>query len=213
MTNFANFILFLPPILAALTVHEYAHGWAAWKLGDSTAKQMGRLTLNPLAHLDPIGTILLFLVHFGWAKPVPVNPHNLRHPQRDMVWVSLAGPGANVLLALISGLALRFFIEYDLIPAYGPVYLMLSFTVFINLMLAIFNLVPIPPLDGSKVVAGFLPRSLLGAWEEFEKVGWLVLIGVILLGRFTGFSLFDSTIMPISATLYNLFTGGAPALF
>jgi len=213
MGSLADWILFIPGILAALTVHEYSHGWAAYRLGDPTAKLMGRLTLNPLPHLDPIGTILLFLVHFGWAKPVPVDPRHFDNPRRDMVWVALAGPGANVMLAALGGAALQFTLNYGLLLPFGALYRMLGFMIFINLMLAFFNLVPIPPLDGSKVVEGFLPLRYLPSWERFGRVGWLVLIGIIILGRLTGISIFGVTILPISALLFGLFTGGAPMYF
>ena len=109
MTNFTTIILLAPGILAALTVHEFSHGWMAYRLGDSTAKDAGRLTLNPIAHLDPIGTIILFFPpHFGWARPVPVNPYNFANPRRDLLIVSAAGPAANLVLAFISGMMLRF---------------------------------------------------------------------------------------------------------
>ena len=114
MEMILQFLIIAPPILFALTVHEYAHGWVALKFGDPTAKMAGRLTLNPLSHLDPIGTIMLFLIHLGWAKPVPVNPYYFRDPRRDMMWVSFAGPGANILAAFGFGLIIRFL---NLFPA------------------------------------------------------------------------------------------------
>ena len=213
MPDLSTIILLIPPILAALTIHEFAHGYVAWRLGDPTAKMQGRLTLNPLAHLDPIGTLLLFLFYFGWAKPVPVNPHYFRHPRTDMIWVALAGPISNVIFALVLGLAFRPLMNYGLIEPYGLFYKMITLGVFLNLMLAFFNLLPIPPLDGSKVVSGLLPIQYLDAWEKFERVGPFVLLAVILFGRFFHFSIFGSTIYPISQYLYRLFTGGAPLLF
>ncbi len=213
MSAVAKIVLFAPAILAALTVHEYAHGLVAWRLGDPTAKRLGRLTLNPLAHLDPIGTLMLFIFYIGWAKPVPVNPAYFHNPRRYMVWVALAGPGANIILALILGILLQFLLSAGLIVPFGISYTMLGFTIFINLMLAFFNLIPIPPLDGSRVVGGLLPPQYLRGWEAFERVGWVVLIGIILLGRVTGLHLFGSTIFPLSNAFYRIFTGGAPLFF
>ena len=180
MGSFSSFILLAPGILAALTVHEFAHGWVAFKLGDNTARDHGRLTLNPLAHLDPVGTIMLFLFHFGWAKPVPVNPYNFRGDIRDMrrgmIWVSLAGPGSNVIFAAVLGLIFRIALATGTINFGDTAYLMFTFGIFINLMLAFFNLIPIPPLDGSKIVEGFLPTRYLPAWQRFERMGFFVLI-------------------------------------
>ncbi|MEA3232083.1 MAG: site-2 protease family protein, partial [Thermodesulfobacteriota bacterium] len=159
--NFQTILLIAPPILIALTFHEYAHAYTANRYGDDTAKQMGRLSLNPLRHLDPLGTIMIFLVHFGWAKPVPVNPSRLRNPKKDMLWISAAGPLANMGLALISGILLRLLNATAGAPAqHSSVMGLLIFMVFmslqINLALAIFNLLPIAPLDGSKILSGLL---------------------------------------------------------
>ncbi len=210
MPDLRTIILLIPPILAALTIHEFAHGYIAWRLGDPTAKMQGRLTLNPIAHLDPIGTLMLFIFYFGWAKPVPVNPHYFRHPRTDMIWVALAGPASNVVLAFLLGVVLQALLQFNLIEPYGAFYSMMTIGVFINLMLAFFNLLPIPPLDGSKVVAGLLPIEYLDFWERFERVGPFVLLGLILAGRLLHISIFGSTIYPISQYLYRLFTGGAP---
>jgi Zn-dependent protease len=114
--NISKLLLLAPPILLALTFHEFAHAYVANRFGDDTAKQSGRLTMNPLAHLDPFGTIMIFIVHFGWAKPVPVNPYNLRNPKKDMLWISAAGPFSNMVLALISGLLLRFITTTGMMP-------------------------------------------------------------------------------------------------
>lgn len=213
MPDFKTIILLIPPILAALTVHEYAHGWVAYRLGDPTAKDQGRLTLNPLAHLDPIGTILLFIAFFGWAKPVPVNPYNFRRPRQDMIWVALAGPGSNVLLAMAIGAIFQPLLNQGFIEPYGITYTMLTLAVFLNLMLAFFNLLPIPPLDGSKVVGGLLPVRYLGMWAGVERVGPLLLLAIIILGRVGHFSIFGSTIYPVAERLYVWFTGGAPIVY
>jgi Zn-dependent protease len=186
MFNIAHYLIIAPPILLALTIHEFAHGWVAYRLGDPTAKEMGRLTLNPLAHLDPIGTLMLFIARIGWAKPVPINPYYFRNPKRDLLWVSLAGPGANLLGALffglilrsvdISGLWLRETGFFDILK------IMVIYCVLINLVLAFFNLIPVPPLDGSKILMSLLPPEQELKYREFERYGPLALMGVILFG-------------------------------
>lgn len=170
----------------AVIIHEYAHGWVAWKLGDSTARVMGRLTLNPIAHIDPIGTIflpmVLLITHspvlFGWAKPVPVDFYNLNNPKRDMVWVGLAGPAANILLAIALSLLLK-------IPALTGSYLAVSVTrtaVVANLVLAVFNLLPIPPLDGSRIAMGLLPYHLGVEYSRIEPYGFIIIFALLWLG-------------------------------
>ncbi len=211
--SIVKILLVVPPVLIALTVHEFAHGWVAWRLGDPTAKDRGRLTLNPIAHLDPLGTLLLIFFYFGWAKPVPVNPYNFQNPRIGMVWVAIAGPAANILLATGVGLLMQFLLGVDAIYPGGIVYFFLMFTVFINLMLALFNLLPIPPLDGSKVVGGLLPQKYLHLWVGFEKIGFFVIVGLILVGRITSFSIFGSTIFPVARYLYGIVTGNSPSIF
>jgi len=217
MNYFLQMVLLFPPILAALTVHEYSHGMIAYRLGDPTAKDAGRLTLNPFAHLDLVGTIMLFIVHFGWAKPVPVNPYYFKNPRRDMIWVALAGPGANVVLAWVVGLAMQL-IYTQAFPAMVSVsflnyiYTLLAFTVYINLMLAMFNLIPIPPLDGSKIVAGLIPQEYVGMWYRFERLGGLLLLGLVLYGMFTRTPIFSFISIP-SEWFYAIFTGGLPTPF
>ena len=213
MSSFYAFIPLAPGILAALTVHEFAHGWMAHRLGDNTAKDMGRLTLNPLAHLDPIGTIMLFLVHFGWAKPVPVNPYNFRDPRKGMVWVALAGPGSNVIFAALQGFVFQIMFKAGMIEFGSFGYRVFTLAIFINLMLAFFNMIPIPPLDGSKVVAGLLPVQYLPMWERFERRGYMILMGLILVSYVLHIPIFGSTIFPIANLFYVLFAGGAPLMF
>jgi len=202
-------LLLAPPILIALTVHEFAHAYIANRLGDPTAKMMGRLTLNPLKHLDPLGTLLLFLVNFGWAKPVPVNPQYFRDPKRDMLLVALAGPVSNIILAFIAGITLRA-LSIDASPSEGAFALfklMVRYSLFINLVLAFFNLIPIPPLDGSKILRSLLPDSMLEAFLRFEQYGPFVLLGLILLGRFTGVSILWTLIGPFVDFFSELFGG------
>lgn len=173
-------ILFLLPIfLIAVVIHEYAHGWVAYKLGDTTAKNAGRLTLNPLAHIDPIGTVILPLmlvltgspIVVGWAKPVPINFSLLRRPKQDMLWVSIAGIAANILMAFVLSLLLRM----GLFPLNSYGWIFLNYGILINLVLAVFNAIPVPPLDGSKIVLGLLPRN----WP-IRICGWNVLASLFL---------------------------------
>jgi len=204
-------LLLAPPILLALTFHEYAHALAAYRYGDDTAKLNGRLSLNPLRHLDPLGTIMIFLVHFGWAKPVPVNPLRLRNPKKDMLWISAAGPLANMLLALISGLLLRLLSAAAGIPAQHSlmslVMFMLVMSLQINLALAVFNILPIAPLDGSKILAGILPARFENAIAQLERYGPFVLIGLIIIGRVTDVPILGSLIWPFVKFFSHLFAG------
>jgi len=180
------------PVLVAVILHEVAHGWVADKLGDDTARWMGRLTLNPIRHIDPVGTIaipLLLLVVgspflFGYAKPVPINFRKLRHPKRDMVWVALAGPVTNVLLALVSAVIL--FVVARLPPELGwisgPIGLMSQASIIINLVLCIFNLLPLPPLDGGRVAVGLLPGPASYQLSRLEPYGFLIIVALLALG-------------------------------
>jgi len=164
----------IPPLLFALTVHEFSHAYIAYRLGDPTARMMGRLTLNPIAHLDPIGSILLLLPpHFGWAKPVPVDARYLAHPRRDMMWIALAGPVSNILLAAMFGTLLRLqpLIPIGTSPAAVAVIRMVQTSVVLNLILAFFNLIPLFPLDGSRILTGILPRDLAERFRTLEPAG------------------------------------------
>ena len=185
MTNFfAEFIILAPPLLFALTLHEFAHGFIAFRLGDPTAKMAGRLTLNPLKHLDPLGTIAFFFIKFGWAKPVPVNAGYFRHPKQDMLWVALAGPVANLGLAIISAILTKaLWLLAALLPysrmvelIFLPLSAMLVASVWINLVLAIFNFIPIPPLDGGRILAGLLPDRLTESFRKIERYGFLIIL-------------------------------------
>jgi Zn-dependent protease len=177
-------IILAPPLLMALTLHEFAHGYVAYRLGDPTAKTLGRLTLNPLKHLDPIGTLAFFLIKFGWAKPVPVNPNYFKNPKRDMLWVALAGPVTNLLLAIASAMvakALWLFASFIPYSATAeailvPVNAMLIASVWINLVLCIFNFLPIPPLDGSRILTGLLPNDLARSYLKVEKYGFIIIL-------------------------------------
>ncbi|RLA82956.1 MAG: site-2 protease family protein [Deltaproteobacteria bacterium] len=177
-------VLMVVPVLGAVTVHEFAHGWVANRLGDPTPRFSGRLTLNPLKHLDPIGTLVFFLTRtIGWARPVPINPFNFRDPRRGMTLVALAGPASNVLLAALCALAYRILISFG--PTGGlpgvllPLGFMLRIGVVVNLGLALFNLIPVPPLDGSRILMGLLPRRKALAFARIEPYGFLILLMLI----------------------------------
>jgi len=204
MFNIQAIILSAPAILFGLTIHEFSHGYVAWRLGDPTAKMMGRLTLNPLKHLDPIGTIALFIFRFGWAKPVPIDSRNFRHPTRDMAIASLAGPAANLLTAAVSGLVLRML---DLFHVSGFAWTLTSYFVLFNLILCFFNLIPIPPLDGSRLLYHLLPPNLAAGYARLERYGFLILIGIILVGEMTGVSLLSLYITPLLRVFSLLFVG------
>ena len=204
MPNLQTLLIYIIPLLFAITLDEAAHGWVASKLGDHTARMMGRVTLNPIKHVDPVGTILVPLALllmpgvgfiFGWAKPVPINFRALRSQKSGMIWVALAGPGANFLMAIgwlilaIISLKLELFILYS----------MARVGIFLNILLAVFNLLPIPPLDGSRVISALLPGPLAYKYGQFEQYGFLILLGLMFIG---GFQLF---VLPIVAQIQLLF--------
>jgi len=180
------------PVLFAVVLHEVAHGWVADRLGDDTARWMGRLTLNPIKHIDPIGTILipvLLLVMqspflFGYAKPVPINWHKLRNPKRDMVWVALAGPLSNLALALLSTavLALAVMMPESMAWFTKPLALMCQASIIINLVLLVFNLLPLPPLDGGRVAVGLLPGPIAYQLSKLERYGFIIIVVLLALG-------------------------------
>ena len=193
----------LPPLLFALTVHELAHGWVAFRLGDPTAKLAGRLTMNPLKHLDPLGVLAFVIMKIGWAKPVPVDPRYFRNPQKDMLLVALAGPGSNVLLAIASALLARVLVSVPVLPLFvlQPLVGMLVASVWINIMLAVFNIIPIPPLDGSKVLMGVLPPKAARSFARIEPFGFFILLALF----YTG--VIGALILPIIRFSNNLLLG------
>ncbi|HHA19457.1 MAG TPA: site-2 protease family protein [Methylophaga sp.] len=190
-TLIQKIIVWALPVIFAITAHEVAHGWVALKLGDRTAQMMGRLTLNPLKHIDPVGTILVpgvLLVLggfiFGWAKPVPVTFQNLRHPKSDMVWVALAGPMANLVMAVIWALVAKLGLTLlqSGVEIGAPMVYMGIAGVLINTMLMMLNLFPLPPLDGGRILVGLLPGPLSWRVSQIEPYGFFILVGLLYFG-------------------------------
>jgi len=204
-------IVYLPILFFSIILHEYAHGYIACRNGDDTAYVLGRLTFNPLKHIDLVGSIIvpLFCIMsglplFGWAKPVPVNPYNLNNIRNDMAKVAFAGPAANLILVVISVLILKLVVMFA--PNAALLMQVFVYAIMINLLLALFNLMPIPPLDGSKIVARFLPVETANKYMRFERYGMLLVIVLILIGAF------EKIIVPVFYIIFNLilsFVGGS----
>ncbi|MFL2466689.1 MAG: site-2 protease family protein [Candidatus Pseudothioglobus sp.] len=188
MPDFQTLLIYIIPLLFAITLHEAAHGWVASKLGDHTARMMGRVTLDPTRHIDPIGTIAIPLVLllsssgfiFGWAKPVPINFNALRNGKNGMIWVALAGPGANIVMAICWLFVMIIAIKMNItvLIEMGRV------GILVNCVLAVFNLLPIPPLDGSRVISALLPNRLAYQYNQLEQYGLYILLGLMFLGGF-----------------------------
>lgn len=198
-----NFIIYvLPAIIIALTIHEAAHAITAYWLGDPTAKQEGRVSLNPLKHLDLYGSILFLIAGIGWGKPVPINPHYFTHPKRDQALTALAGPASNFLLAIIIAIPLKF-ADFG---THSYLQLFLSGLFEINVLLCAFNLIPVPPLDGSKILAIFLPQRAFYRYQEFlnANLSYIVIIlfaDMFLFQKWFGFSIFQTIIGSIVTAL------------
>ena len=188
MPDFQTLLIYIIPLLFAITLHEAAHGWVASKLGDHTARMMGRVTLDPTRHIDPIGTIAIPLVLllsssgfiFGWAKPVPINFNALRNGKNGMIWVALAGPGANIVMAICWLFVMIIAINMNIVVLIE----MGRVGILVNCVLAVFNLLPIPPLDGSRVISALLPNRLAYQYNQLEQYGLYILLGLMFLGGF-----------------------------
>ena len=203
-------ILMIPVVLFSLTAHEYSHGRIAFLLGDGTAKRLGRLSFNPLKHLDPIGTLFFYFMGFGWAKPVPVDWRNFHNPRKDMMYVAIAGPLSNVVLAVISGFFIRIIDPYE----HWILFTLLSFGVYINVALAIFNLLPVYPLDGSSVIKGLVPRDIAARLSGLDRFGAFILLGVILLDHFAHTGILGLILWtPIIVTVQFLTQDAFPDLY
>ena len=194
-------VLLIPVLLFALVFHEFSHGWVAYKLGDPTAKNQGRLTLNPIAHLDPFGSMMILFVGFGWAKPVPVDSRYLANPREDMMKIAFAGPASNLFLALIGGVLIR------LTGYTSPLTSMLILFTQINISLAVFNMIPIPPLDGSQIFSGIMIRRNPQLVMQLQMYGPQILMGLILFGMFTGVSVIWAFMSPFVNFFMFLFAG------
>ncbi len=198
-------VLLIPTLMFALSFHEFAHAWMAYRCGDNTAARMGRLTLNPIAHLDIFGSMMILFVGFGWAKPVPVDPRSLNSPRIDMMKVAAAGPVSNLILALISGLTFRLLSGAPIIS--GNILLMVYYFTSINISLAIFNLIPVSPLDGSQIFSGYLMKSNPQLAWKIQSYGPQVLFGLILFGYLTGFSIIWFVMKPFVNFFMFIFAG------
>jgi Zn-dependent protease len=178
----------------------------AYKLGDHTAKYQGRLTLNPIAHLDPVGALMILFVGFGWAKPVPVSPVNFKNPRLDMMKVAFAGPASNLVLAFVAGLGIRFLNTLHL-PISESFSLIIYFVAYINIALAMFNLIPVAPLDGSQIFGGFISKNNPELAWKMQMYGPKVLLGIILIGYLTPFSLIGTVLHPLISIFMYIFAG------
>jgi Zn-dependent protease len=189
-TDPISFLFFLVAIIIAITIHEFAHAFTADRLGDPTPRLAGRLTLNPIAHLDPIGTLALIVARFGWGKPVPVDPYNLKNPRKDHALISFSGPASNLILAGILGIIVKF------LPIPIPFYFVYLLIV-INISLALFNLLPVPPLDGASILVWLLPKNLSFEFEQNIKQYGTVLLIFIVFPLFGGRSIASIVISPV----------------
>ena len=193
-------ILMTPVILFSLTVHEYSHGRMALRLGDDTAQRLGRLSFNPLRHLDILGVLFFYFVGFGWAKPVPVDPRNFEHPRRDMMYVAIAGPLSNIALAVCCSFFIRL-----ISPEFSYLFVILAYGIWINVALAVFNMLPMYPLDGSSVLKGMVSQKIAEGMTNLDRFGAFLILGVFLLDHFAHTGIFATILMlPINYSVLFL---------
>ncbi len=200
--DISQWIVKIPVLLFAITIHEYAHGRTALWLGDSTAKNMGRLSLNPLPHIDPLGAVCLFLFNFGWAKPVPVNPRYFSDMRRGIILMSLSGPLANITAAFVTGVFIRYFLFPWEVYCTAMIYML-----FMNIGLGLFNLLPLPPLDGSHVLENALSPVAATKYREFKRYGPFLLLGIIFLDNFARTGILALILFVPMKYLAHLFAG------
>jgi len=202
LSNPLAFFIIFPGLLLSITIHEFAHAWTADHLGDPTPRHQGRVTLNPLAHLDPLGTLLMLLTHFGWGKPVEFDPYNLKNPMRDTAIIAIAGPISNLLVALALSLVIRANIMPEMWLTVAAIQILI-----INVSLAIFNLVPVYPLDGSKILYALLPRESALEYDDImQRYGWVLLLLLIIPWN-NGGSVISLVISPVISTIVTLLIG------
>ncbi len=206
-TNPLLFIIYVSSLLVAITIHEFSHAWVADFLGDPTPRLDGRLKLNPLVHIDTMGMVFLLLLGFGWGKPVEFDPYNLKDPRRDAAWISIAGPSSNFILAIILAILLKLFIFFQLnILAIMGGFIFVPM-IRINVMLGIFNLLPIEPMDGFKIVEGILPAEKAQEWHQLKKYGMIFLLALII-PFFGGRSMLDNILTPAINFVFSLLVPG-----
>ena len=199
-------LILIPVLMFALCFHEFSHAFVAYILGDDTAQRQGRLTLNPLAHLDPIGSVMILLVGFGWAKPVPMNPLNFNDRHSGMIKVAFAGPASNLLLAFLCGCLVRILNAFD-IQIDQTFSTVIYFFLYINIALAVFNLIPVAPLDGSQIFGALIGRKNPNLAWKLERNGPKILLGLILFGMVTNYSIIGFIISPFIKFFLYLFAG------
>jgi Zn-dependent protease len=213
MTFILRLIIQIPILLLTLTIHEFSHGYVAYLLGDDTAKRAGRLTLNPISHIDPFGLVMLFIAHIGWAKPVPINPYNFKNFKRDTAITAAAGPVSNFIVAILLSIFFNMIVKFNPSIMYSKSLIstmgisMLYYAILINLALGIFNLIPIPPMDGSKILGGFLSDEVYYKYTAQEQRGAQLLMIIFAASYLFNLNLIGSIIMPPLNFLLKLLIG------